>query len=200
MDESVRLERDPVCGMMVDEWAHQVVHRGVGYAFCSLQCRERFVSAPGLYVGRTLLAPKQKGMELIKRRRMEFGVPLTQAQFVELNDALLSMMGVMTLRSVEVMVDAGCDLQRSGSETGMTVSIKAAEVSYDLLQATALQLERKIVTLNATLSNEWGEKLQRDFIHYLEQCELDDLAIRPGAQAKRDGRTRHAAYSFQRAA
>jgi len=151
-------------------------------------------------VGRTLLAPKQKGMELIKRRRMEFGVPLTQAQFVALNDALLSMMGVMTLRSVEVMVDAGCDLQRSGSETGMTVSIKAAEVSYDLLQATALQLERKIVTLNATLSNEWGEKLQRDFIHYLEQCELDDLAIRPSAQAKRDGRTRHAAFSFQRAA
>jgi YHS domain-containing protein len=151
MDESVRLERDPVCGMMVDEWAHQVVHRGVGYAFCSLQCRERFVSAPGLYVGRKLLAPKQKGMELVKRRRMAFGVPLTQAQFVELNRALLSMMGVMTVRSVEVMIDTGCGVPLGGGETGTTVSIKAVEVSYDLLQATALQLEREIVALNATL-------------------------------------------------
>ncbi len=199
MGEPVRLEPDPVCGMMVDQWAFQVLHRGVGYAFCSQQCRERFDSAPGLYVGRhSLLAPKQKGMEVIKRRRIVLGEPLTQAQFTELNDALLSMMGVTALRSVEPMVDSGRDLQHTESESRMTSRIEVLEITYDLLQATALQLERKIVERNATLSNGWGEKLQRDYIHYLEQCELEDLAIRPAAQAGCDVRTRHVAFSFQR--
>lgn len=83
MDVPGRMERDPVCGMMVGEWEHPFVHRGVGYAFCSQQCRERFSSGPGLYVGRRrLLAPKQQGMEVIKRRRMRLGVPLTQARLV----------------------------------------------------------------------------------------------------------------------
>lgn len=201
MGESVRLERDPVCAMMVDEWALQVLHHGVGYAFCSQQCRERFDAAPGLYVGRhSLLAPKQKGMEVIKRRRMVLGEPLTQAQFVELNDALLSMMGVMTVRSVERLVDVGRNLQQSEGESRMTGRIEVLEITYDLLQATALQLERKIVERNATLSNGWGEKLQRDFIHYLEQCELDDLAIRPTARAGCGGRARHVAFGFQRTA
>ena len=125
MGESVRLERDPVCAMMVDEGALQVLHRGVGYAFCSQQCRERFVSAPGLYVGRKLLAPKQKGMEMIKCRRMVLGVPLTQAQFVELNDALLSMMGVTAVRSAEPMADSGLDLRRTKSESRMAGRIQA---------------------------------------------------------------------------
>ena len=198
MGESVRLERDPVCAMMVDEGALQVLHRGVGYAFCSQQCRERFVSAPGLYVGRKLLAPKQKGMEMIKCRRMVLGVPLTHAQFVELNDALLSMMGVTAVRSAEPMADSGLDLRRTKSESRMAGRIEALEITYDLLQATALQLERKIVERSATLSNGWGQKLQRDCIHYLEQCELEDLAIRPAAQAGRDPRARRVAFSFQR--
>jgi len=179
MDEPGRMERDPVCGMMVGEWEHQVVHRGVGYAFCSQQCRERFSSGPGLYVGRRrVLAPKQKGMEVIKRRRMRLGVPLTQARLVELQDTLLSMMGVIAVRPVERMHDAGCNAQPVQSGTRMTDRIELVEITYDLLQATALQLEHKIAQLDATLSNGWGEKLQRDFIHYLEKCELDDLEIR----------------------
>lgn len=199
MGESGRLEPDPVCGMMVDEWALQLVHHGVGYAFCSPQCRERFDAAPGLYVGRhSLLAPKQKGMEVIKRRRMLLGKPLTQAQFVELNDALLSMMGVTAVRSVEPMADSGPDLQRTEGESRMAGRIEVLEITYDLLQATALQLERKIVERNATLSNRWGQKLLRDCIHYFEHCELEDLAIRPAAQVECEPRTRHAASSFQR--
>jgi len=199
MDESGRLERDPVCGMMVGEWEHQVVHRGVGYAFCSQQCRERFSSGPGLYVGRRRsLAPKQKGMEVIKRRRMALGVPLTQARFVELKGALLSMMGVMAVRSVERMVDVGGDLQGAESATRTTICIEAVEITYDLLQATALQVERKFVELNATLSSAWGEKPLRDFIHYLEQCELDDLEMRDTKLVRCDRPTRRAGSGFQR--
>jgi YHS domain-containing protein len=198
MGEPARLEQDPVCGMMVDQWALQALHRGVGYAFCSQQCRERFVSAPGLYVGRKPLAPKQQGMVVMKRRRIVLAAPLTQAQFTGLNGALLSMMGVTAVRSGEQMVDSARDPQHTESESGMNDRIEVLEITYDLLQATALQLECKIVERNATLSNAWGEKLQRDFIHYLEQCELEDLAIRPPAQAGREVRTRHVACSFER--
>ena len=198
MDESVRLERDPVCGMMVGEWEHQTVHRGVGYAFCSLQCCERFASTPGLYVGRRRsLSPKQKGMEVIKRRRMMFGVPLAKARFVELKRALLSMMGVMAVRPVGSMVDCGCNLRPVESGTQMTIRIEAVEITYDLLQATAVQLERRIAQLNATLSNGWGEKLLRDFIHYLEKCELDDLEIRDVDRVRWKRGTRGTASGFQ---
>jgi len=201
MDESGRLERDPVCGMMVDEWDNQVLYRGVGYAFCSQQCRERFTSAPGLYVGRRgLPAPKQKGVEVIKRRRMVLGVPLTEAQFVEMKGALMSMMGVMAVRSGERMADRRCDLQRIESGARMPTRVEAVEIIYDLLQATARQLERKIVDLNATLSDGWGEKLQRDFLHYLEKCELEDLEIRDSALVGWDGRTHRGASGIQRGA
>lgn len=199
MDESVRLERDPVCGMMVGERENQVEYYGVGYAFCSHQCRERFASAPGLYVGRRrLLAPKQKGMEVIKRRRMVLGVPITPAQFVELKGALLSMMGVIAVQSVETMSNGRHYQQRFESGTPIAPRVEAVEISYDLLQATAGQLERKFVEPIAVLSNGWGEKLQRDFIHYLENCELDDLAIRATAPAERGGRTRHTLSGFKK--
>jgi hypothetical protein len=177
--------------MMVGERENQVEYRGVGYAFCSHQCRERFASAPGLYVGRRRwLAPKQKGMEVIKRRRMVLGVPITPMQFVGLKGALLSMMGVIAVRAVETMSDGCHDPQRFESGTPMTPRIEAVEISYDLLQATAKQLECKFVEPIAALSNGWGQKLQRDFIHYLENCELDDLAIRAAVPAGRGGRTR----------
>lgn len=182
MERSERLEKDPVCEMMVDEWSYQVVHRGVGYAFCSEQCRERFSAAPSLYVGwRKSLAPKQKGMEIIKRRRALLGAPLTQAQFARLRDALLSMMGVKDVRFV------GRGDQRC-LESGTTVNaqIEQLEISYDLLQATAAQLERRMLELDTILSSAWGEKLRRDCIHYLEQCELDDLKIRDGDQLRRN--------------
>ena len=198
MDESGRLERDPVCGMMVDERALQVLHRGVGYAFCSHQCHERFSAAPGLYVGRhSLLAPKQKGVEVIKRRRMALALPLTQARFVELQGALLSMMGVTAVRSVERRGDGRDERQPMERGTRAILRIDAVEISYDLLQATAAQLEQKMAELNATLSNGWGEKLQRDFIHYLEKCELDDLEIHAPALAGLDHRTRRTASGFE---
>ena len=179
MGESGSLERDPVCGMLVNEWENQFVYRGVGYAFCSQQCRERFTSTPGLYVGRRgVLAPKQKGVAVIKRRCIALGAALPQARFVELERALLAMMGVIAVRPVSEWAERGRELQRTDGEAPMSVDIKATEISYDLLQATAMQVERRILELDATLDNGWGQRLRRDFVHYLEQCELDELAIR----------------------
>ena len=202
MLEAVRLERDPVCGMMLEDWVDQVTYRGIGYAFCSLQCSERFTSRPGLYAGRRgFLAPKPKGLELIKRRRMALGVPLARAQFVELKSALLAMMGVTAVQPVERVADGARNLRwaESGVRTSTrpSVCIEAVEITYNLLQATARQLEREIVALNAAPSYGWGEKLQRDFIHYLEKCELDDLEIRDTGPVRRDRGARRTAPAFQ---
>lgn len=192
MDESGRFEQDPVCGMMVNESENQLLYRGVGYAFCSQQCRERFASAPGLYVGHHgMLAPKQKGIALIKRRVIELGVALPRARFAELKAALLSMMGVIAVRPVTGGSHERRELQWIRSQPLVSNDVEGAEIRYDLLQATAIQLERRIVELDATLSNRWGERLRRDFIHYLEQCELDDLVIRHTDPARADARPNH---------
>ncbi len=184
---SGRLEKDPVCGMMVGEWENQFVYRGIGYAFCSQQCRERFISAPELYVGRRgLLAPKQNGMEVIKRKRMPLSLPLTQAEFFELRGALLSMMGVIAVHPVQRMTEGRLGAQRAESRSSTTMRIEAVAITYDLFQATAEQLERKCAELNVAPSNRWGEKLLRDFIHYMEKCELEDLQSRAAVLAGGD--------------
>ncbi|MBE0625100.1 MAG: YHS domain-containing protein [Burkholderiales bacterium] len=198
---SERLEKDPVCEMMVGEWENQFVYRGIGYAFCSQQCRERFISAPELYVGRRgLLAPKQKGMEVIKRKHMPLSVPLAQAEFFELKGALLSMMGVTAVHSVRSMAEGIAAAPGVESRSSATPRIEALVIIYDLLQATAEQLERKCAEFNVVPSSRWGEKLLRDFIHYMEQCELEALRNRPVVPAGEGERTRRTASAFQRGA
>jgi len=46
-------ERDPVCGMDVDPHAtpHRAEHAGRTWYFCSARCRERFIAAPGDFLG-----------------------------------------------------------------------------------------------------------------------------------------------------
>ncbi|MBE0625757.1 MAG: YHS domain-containing protein [Burkholderiales bacterium] len=199
--DSGRLEKDPVCAMMVGEWEKQFVHRGIGYAFCSQQCRERFISSPELYVGRRgLLAPKQKGMEIIKRNRMPLSMPLAQAEFLKLKGALLSMMGVIAVHPSSPMAEGRPGTPGLESRSSATPRIEALEITYDLLQATAAQIERKCAELDVMPSNRWGEKLLRDFIHYMEKCELEDLQNRPAVPAGGEACSRRTATAFQRGA
>lgn len=46
------MERDPVCGMMVDAKGakHSAPHGGKTYYFCSAGCRRAFEADPGRYV------------------------------------------------------------------------------------------------------------------------------------------------------
>ncbi|MGN2250584.1 heavy metal translocating P-type ATPase [Frateuria sp. GZRe14] len=48
-------ERDPVCGMTVDPatTSHHAARDGRTYHFCGARCRERFIAAPGDFVGDT---------------------------------------------------------------------------------------------------------------------------------------------------
>jgi hypothetical protein len=78
---------------------------------------------PHLYIGVPGQAsPKQKGLEVIKQRRFRLEQPLTDEEAAILAKELGAMMGI---QSMEV--------------TGDTLSI-----TYDLLQATAEQIEARI--------------------------------------------------------
>lgn len=150
--------KDPVCGMDVTPGQFETVYAGIHYAFCSEQCRQRFVANPHLYVGVPgEKAPKQIGVELLKRRRFRIDAPLAAQGAVIFAKELGAMMGV---KGVEIQGD--------------TVTI-----TYDLLQATAEQLEAKMAEVGVKLGEEWAERLRRGFVHYIEECEVENLEVHP---------------------
>ena len=151
--------KDPVCGMEVDPTQFETAYEGLHYAFCSEQCRQRFTATPHLYVGVPgEKAPAQAGVELLKRRRFRLDVPLAPQDATILTEALGAMMGV---KAIEI-------------EDGSTVTL-----TYDLIQATADQLEAKMEEVGATLGAGWAERLRRGFVHYMEECEAGNLEVHP---------------------
>lgn len=151
--------RDPVCGMNVPPTQFEMIFEGIHYAFCSAQCRERFVANPHLYIGMPgEKSPKQKGVVLFKQRRFQLDAPLTSQDAAILAESLGAMMGV---KAIEIQGD-------------VTVTI-----TYDLLQTTASQLEAKMVEVGAKLGEGWSERLRRSFVHYIEECEVENLEVHP---------------------
>lgn len=150
--------KDPVCGMEVAPTQFETVYEGLHYAFCSEQCRQRFLANPHLYVGVPgEKAPGQKGVELLKRRRFRLDTPLVAQDAAILAEALGAMMGV---KAVEIEDD--------------TVTL-----TYDLIQATADQLEARMEEVGAKLGAGWAERLRRGFVHYMEECEVGNLEVHP---------------------
>jgi YHS domain-containing protein len=155
MDNSTE---DPVCGMQVSRDSFAMEHLGIRYAFCSQQCQERFKANPHLYVGVPgKKAPKQEGVEIIKQRRFRLEQPLTDAEAAILTEALGAMMGIKHIET-----------------EGNTISI-----TYDLIQATAEQIETRIGQIGTQLGAGWQERLQRGFVHYFEECEVGNLEVTP---------------------
>jgi len=149
---------DPVCGMQVNSGSFGLEHLGIRYAFCSRQCQDRFKDNPHLYIGTPgEKAPKQKGLEIIKQRRFRLGRALNDSQAAMLNDELSAMMGI---KHIEV--------------SGDTVAIR-----YDLLQVTAEQIESRIGQVGLQLGDGWAGRLQRGFIHFIEETEMDSLEVKP---------------------
>ena len=139
---------------MVDGQKIAVEYLGIRYAFCSEQCKERFISNPHLYVGRPgHKAPKQEGLEIIKRRRLHLASHLTAEQVGVLTQALEAMMGIK-----KISVDGD-----------------RVEITYDLLQATAKQIEARLVEIGAQLGESWADRLRLAFVHYEEECEMGNV-------------------------
>ena len=125
-------------------------HIGVVYRFCSPQCLENFNTHPRLYVGKG--AQKTEGKVVVKRRTFALDRPVPDAE--ALRTVLLRMMGV---KEVEI--------------SGMKLA-----VTYDLLEATAAQIEGAIEQAGAGLGQGWAERLKRSWARYTEETELENLA------------------------
>lgn len=150
--------KDPVCGMVVGEHKVEMTYAEVHYAFCSNQCRDRFESNPHLYIGQPgHKAPKQKGVEILKRRhfKLEQSLSLTDANV--LANELYDMMGIRNIQINDMDID----------------------VIYDLMEATAEQIENRMVEIGIKLGEEWSQRLRRGFIHLLEETEISSMEELP---------------------
>ncbi|MBI5042030.1 MAG: YHS domain-containing protein [Gammaproteobacteria bacterium] len=162
--------KDPVCLMQVDPDQYAIDYLGMHFAFCSQQCQGRFLANPHAYIGIPgEKAPKQEGRKVIKRRHLRLAEPLSDEEARQVIEHLMSMMGVYSVHA------QGCELQ----------------ITYDLLQATAAQLEATLVQAGAHLGEGWGEKLRRAFVHYLEETEVQNLEVRAGSGGHEHGGPHH---------
>ena len=50
-------------------------------------------------------------------------------------------------------------------------------ITYDLLQATAEQIEEKLGEIGVQLGEGFAERLRRAFVHYEEECEIGNLEV-----------------------
>jgi len=155
-------QKDVVCGMKVNSDDISIDHQGCHYVFCSGQCLERFQLNPHLYIGYPgSEAPKHAGVVVLKKRRLKLAEPFPQEvaeQFIEYIEA---MMGINTIE----------------------INGNRIEITYDLLQATELQIEKKITEAGVVLGDDLMEKIRRAFVHFTEETEIESLEARPDSRA-----------------
>ena len=152
---------DPVCHMQVISTLFATEYEGCYYAFCSAQCRERFMATPHLYIGFPgNPAPAQEGKKVIKHRRLLLSAQLDAIQAERVKHALLGMMGIH-----EVHVEGN-----------------KIEIQYDLIQVTAEQIAEKLALIGADLGEGWIDRLKLALINNLEEIEINSLEVE-----KRDG-------------
>lgn len=150
---------DPVCGMAVAPQQNALVYQGGYFAFCSEQCKTRFLANPHLYLAKEeerAVQPAAGG--LLKRRHLHLEKPLTPSAAQHVAEELLAMRGVY---AVDV----------AGDEVTIT---------YDLCQVTAEQIEDALLQVGAQLGRGAGERLRRAFVDYLEETEVEQRVVRPG--------------------
>lgn len=146
----------PVCHMTKINRSLLINYQGVKHYFCSSQCLERFKAHPCLFVGhpKNGLSAKQKGQTVLKKRRIGFYEPIDEELKFVLEQSLLSLMGVETL-----VFEGPC-----------------LYVTYDLLQVSLEEIEASIEHTAGKLPSGVTDRIKRGFIHYSEECELDNLA------------------------
>jgi len=145
---------DPVCGMRVDIDSLNIEHLGSNFYFCSMQCQDRFTANPHLYIGEAgIPSPKQKGMQVIKKRTIRLAERPSKNIQQQLVAELVKMMGVQRIDVDEDLI----------------------HIQYDLLEATASQIEKAIQRSGTQLGSVWMDHLKRAFVHYIEETELENL-------------------------
>jgi len=144
----------PVCKMKVNKSNYRFVFQDQTYVFCSMQCLDRFNDNPHVYIGHPAKpSPKQKNIQVIKKRSLKVEECLSQQQSLIIVENLSKLMGV---KKVEVEQNY-------------------IYISYDLLQVTEAQVEKEIEATGEILGKSIAEKIRRAFVHYLEDSELSNL-------------------------
>ena len=147
---------DYVCHMQVPSTSFATEYAGSHYAFCSAQCKERFLANPHLYIGFPgRKAPAQEGKEVIKRHRLLLSAPLDAMQAEQVKRALIEMMGIH-----EIFIEGD-----------------KIEIQYDLMQVTAGQIADKLALIGANLGGGWIDCLKLAFINNLEEIEISSLEV-----------------------
>lgn len=155
---SSAIVKDSVCGMTVEDCAIETTFEGIRYCFCSEQCRERFLATPHLYVGYPgHPAPRQRGVQVLKRRRFKLAHPLSAYEADLLREDLRGMMGVREIHADGELV----------------------EITYDLMAVDAETIEARLVSIGLRLGQEWPERLRLGFIHFIEESEVLGLEEPP---------------------
>jgi YHS domain-containing protein len=131
-------------------------YRGVHHYFCSSQCMTRFKKHPHLFVGdpKYGLSVKQKGSEVIKEQKIQLVNAIDEKTETIIRSNLQSLMGVKEVQFLE----------------------QSIVVTYDLIQVSLEDIENSIVMIVGKLNSVITEKIKRGFIHYTEECELENLA------------------------
>lgn len=151
-----KLVKDPVCHMEVPETSFATKYAGIHFAFCSAQCKERFLLNPHLYVGFPgHKAPAKQGKVVSKSRRFALSSPLDTIQAEQVKHALHEMMGIH-----KVYIEGN-----------------RVEIQYDLIQVTAEQIADKLGVVGTGLGGGWKDRLKLAFINYLEETEIDSLEV-----------------------
>jgi len=147
---------DYVCHMQVSSTSFATEYAGSHYAFCSAQCKERFLANPHLYIGFPgRKAPAQEGVKVIKRHRLLLSATLDAIQAEQVKQALLAMMGVH-----DVSIEGG-----------------KIEIQYDLIQVTTGQIADKLALIGADLGGSWVDRLKLAFINNLEEIEINSREV-----------------------
>ena len=154
--------RDPVCGMQVAPDQHAITHLQMHFAFCSTQCKERFLANPHLYIGQHgTKAPAQEGRTVMKHRQMKLDRPLPDD------------LAQQVIAYIEVMMGIG----------RIEINGDTIDIQYDLLQVTEAQIESALTEAGATLGHSWSERLRRSFVHYFEETEISSLEVPAGTDS-----------------
>jgi YHS domain-containing protein len=144
--------KDPVCAALVDPHEIEVVYLNTHFAFCSRHCEERFANNPNHYM-RRLDANEGEWPEAqrIKERRWYLDrTTVSNIQSETIKGRLETIEGVIwTLIAGDML-----------------------HIKYDLLQVTGKQIERDMIRLGFPLSKKMVDRMQRSFMHYLEESEL----------------------------
>ena len=149
---------DPVCEMAVDSHSRKTTYQDMEFFFCSLQCKQRFLANPHLYIGYPgHKAPKQTGEKIIKHRRIHLNQPLTNKDITFVYAALLSLMGIEHI-----------------TVTGTTI-----EISYDLLQVSLQQIEEELIANGYGLNKKWADRIRRNILHETEEMQIDSMEVMP---------------------